>query len=613
MTKSFLRHLSPYFYAAILLLLSACASTPELGRVRNSELSNLNPAPASMSPPPQSVDDVVDPTYVRTQADYHFALGESLSLDGEAQKAIEEFKLAMVYDPDSVSVKLRLASEYLRAGLTTEALELAESGLETDPKHTDTHIFVGGIYQSMRMFDEAEKHYMAVLQYEPKNEDVLLYLGALYAEQDKPAEAKKYFMQAANLPDAEKSHLAYYYMAKLEMMGDTKDPKAAMKNLNEALKRKPDFEEGVLSLYDLYEARGEQEKGLVLLESFQRQFGPKKSIANQLSQVYLEREEFDKAYAHLKVLESFDPNNLTVKVKMALILIDGKKLDDAIVKLEEILALAPSSDKIRYYLAAVYEEKENTKLAVVNYKKIESSSTYYPDAMVRAANLMRMNNNVKGALDLLAEAVQQRDDSATLYAYYASLLDETRDYKPGIAILEKALKKFPDNTQLHFYLGSLKDKVGDTEECIAEMRKVIALDSNHVQALNYLAYTLAETKGDLNEAEQMAIRALDLQPNDGYILDTVGWVYFKKGQVEEAIRYLEAAYTQKQNESVVAEHLGDAYYVYELVDKAKEMYQRAVSLENDEKKASRIRAKIVAIQKGLQDNRQPASADVSGR
>jgi tetratricopeptide (TPR) repeat protein len=297
---------------------------------------------------------------------------------------------------------------------------------------------------------------------------------------------------------------------------------------------------------------------------------------------------------------------------MALILIDGKKYDNAIVKLEEILSLAPSSDKIRYYLAAVYEEKGNAKLAIENYEMIEPSSSYYPDANVRSANLMRKNDDVRGALNLLAAAVQKRDDSATLYAYYASLLDETRDYKPGISVLEKALKKFPDNTQLHFYLGSLKDKVGDTKACIEQMRKVIALDANHVQALNYLAYTLAESAGDLSEAEQLALRALDLQPNDGYILDTVGWVYFKKGDVEEAIRYLEAAYSQKQNESVVAEHLGDAYYVHELVDKAKEMYQRAITLENDQKKADRIRAKIVSIQNGLKDNRQPAS-DVSHR
>ena len=82
----------------------------------------------------------------------------------------------------------------------------------------------------------------------------------------------------------------------------------------------------------------------------------------------------------------------------------------------------------------------------------------------------------------------------------------------------------------------------------------------------------------------MALRALDLQPNDGYILDTVGWVYFRKGEIEEAIRYLEAAHSQKPNEAVVAEHLGDAYYVYELVGKAKEMYQRAVRLETDQGK-----------------------------
>ena len=168
---------------------------------------------------------------------------------------------------------------------------------------------------------------------------------------------------------------------------------------------------------------------------------------------------------------------------------------------------------------------------------------------------------------------------------------------------------FHQNTQLRFYLGTLYDRLGERGKSIFQMKKVIEIDSNHVQGLNYLAYTYAEASENLDEAEQLALRALDLQPNDGYILDTVGWVYFRRGETEEAIRYLEAAISQKPNEAVVAEHLGDAYYVYELVGKAKEMYQRAVKLETDAVKISKIKAKLVTLERALksQDNRKPAS------
>jgi tetratricopeptide (TPR) repeat protein len=209
---------------------------------------------------------------------------------------------------------------------------------------------------------------------------------------------------------------------------------------------------------------------------------------------------------------------------------------------------------------------------------------------------------------MLQKAIAARDDVPQLYAFYVSILDEEHQYQKGASLLETALKKFPDNTQLRFYLGSMYDRLGRTDETIAEMRKILVLDSDHVQALNYLAYTFAEQGKNL--AEAMSRKAMTLQPNDPFILDTVGWVLFKEGRIEDAIQYLETAFRYKSDESVIAEHLGDAYYVFELTDKAKEMYRKAAASENDPEKATKIRAKIMSVDARPHD-RRPASADQS--
>lgn len=590
--------------------LTACALSGSSGSTyRNSVFSNHNPAPAILSPPSMDGRDpaTVDPTYMRTQADYHFAMGEALSLDGESQKAVEAFKLATVYDATSAELRLRLAAEFLKQGLMSESIDQAEQAVQLDPTHVDSRIFLGGVYSSLKMYPQAEDQYHKILEVDPKNTEVLIYLGALQSEKENYAKAEEYFLKAARAPNNERAHLAYYYLAKMHLGQKDRQTQKAIKALNQALSKKPDFEEAVLTLADVYEFQQKRPKAIELLEAFQRQFGPKKNIAESLSQIYLEKEDFKKAFEHLKTLESFDPSNLNVKVKLALILIEQKKYDDAILRLEQILSVAPSSDKIRYYLAAVFEEIDNQKQAIFNYKHIDKTSTYFPDATIRAANLMRKSGDFKGALALMQEAIGGRDDAPTLYAFYASLLDESNDYATGVTMLEGATKKFPENTQLLFYLGNLYDRTGKADKSIAVMKKIIDLDGNHVQALNYLAFTYADMSKNLDEAEQLAIRALDLQPNDGYILDTVGWVYFKKGQVEESIRYLEAALNQKPDESIVAEHLGDAYYVYELKDKAKEMYLRAVKLESNESKVKKIRAKIVTMEKAQQNLRSPAS------
>ncbi len=556
--------------------------------------------------PPENPGENIDPTYVRTQADYHYALGESLSMDGQSERAVEEFKLTAVYDPEAPTVRLRLAGEYLKQGLMTEAIEQAEIGLKSDPENEDIHLFLGGVYTTLKMYPEAVKEYEAIMAKNPTNYDVPLYMGAVKAEQNLIAEAEKYFLKATVDSEYERAHLAHYYIGRMRSMQGEEGYARAERAYKDALKLKPDFEDGVVALAELYEQKNQKEKGIALLESFQSQYGPKKMIAFQLGQHYLEQEKYDKAYKHLLVLESFEPSNLNVKMKIALILIEQKSYDDAIIKLEEILSISPTSDKVRFYLAAIHEEMKDFKQAIYHFKKVEPSSTFFAESTVHVAYMYKQTKQLDQALEVMEHALTSRDDIPNFYAFYASLLDEKKDYNRGVKVLRTASAKFPQSAQIHFYLGSMLDRVGKTDDSIAEMKETLKIDKDHVQALNFIAYTYAEEGKNLAEAEEMALRALELQPNDPYIMDTVGWVHFKGGRIEEAIRYLEAAQGLKPEEGILAEHLGDAYYVFELADKAKEMYLKAVAVETDEKKLATLRNKIVSMEKN-QSGRIPAS------
>ncbi len=599
---------SKIFVLIIAGLVTGCAGSKK-GSAPETVLANMNPAPASMTPK-MGEGETVDPTYLRTQADYYFAVGESYSLEGNSQKAIESFKLATVYDQKSPEVYLRLATEYVRAGLLSEAIEQAETGLEKDPEHRDLHLFIGGLYATMKVYNKALEHYKVLLAKDSKDQGVQLYVGALYADQGDHAEARNAFYNVTKIKakneEEDKSHLAYLYLGKLELIKDAKAYAKAEKHFKSALKSQPDFEEAIISLAAIYEEQGEKDLAIKTLESFQKTHGPKKAVAQTLSQHYLQAEDYKKALVHLRVLEEFDPSNLSVQMKIALILIEQKEYDDAIDRLERILSATPESDKVRYYLAAVYEELKDNSLAIQNYTLIDPVSNYFPDASIRAANLLKENNKLSEAMKLIEKAIGHRVDSSHLFSFYAALLDESKQYNKGVNVLEKAEKSFPKNTQIKYYLGNFYDRLDNKTKTISKMREIIDLDPNHFAALNYLAYTLADSGKSLDEAERLALRALDLQPENAYILDTVGWVYHKKGNSEEAIRYLEAAFKKKPDESIIAEHLGDAYYVYQLPDKAKDMYQRAAKLETNAAKATEIRRKITNIERPQVD-RVPAS------
>ncbi len=132
------------------------------------------------------------------------------------------------------------------------------------------------------------------------------------------------------------------------------------------------------------------------------------------------------------------------------------------------------------------------------------------------------------------------------------------------------------------------------------MEKVIALDPKDATALNYLGYTLAEMGIRLEEAEGFIKRALVLKPEDGYITDSMGWVYFKMGRHDDALQWIKKALERLPEDPLITEHLGDTYRALGRWREAKEAYERALQLGHDN--PDQLEAK-------LEESRQKASGE----
>jgi tetratricopeptide (TPR) repeat protein len=607
---------------AAALYLPACStvqSKPDdgKGQYNDSVLTNFNPAPAVLTPPNFGDPNhpVVDTVHMGSQADYHFTLGEALSFDGQSEKAIEEFKLTLVYDATSPSVRLRLAAEYVRSGMVAEAVEHAEAVVKANPTNNDARMFLGGLYTGMKMYDAALEQFRAVLAQDPVHTEASLYLGAILAEQKDYEGALHHFEALIGHADFTERDKAYLYIGKIQVERGAQHFAAAEQAFRKGLAIKPENSEIIVSLGNLFKAQGHEDKMIQLYKTHQDKYGPDREIARTLSRYYLEKEQYDDAIEQLQTLEAYEKDNLNIKIQISLILIEQKQYERAASELEEILAQAPELDKVRYYLAAVYEELIRKDEAVTQYLKIPSTSSYYVDGLIHAAHISKEKGRADQAAEIIKSGLEKRDDAPQLFAYYATLLDEQKLYQEALAMLLGAVDKFPLHAQLRFYLGSMYDRLGKTDDTILQMKKVIEIDHDNVQALNYLAFTYAEKNRDLDDAEGLARHALTIQPKDGYILDTVGWVLFKKGKTDEAIRFLERAYQQKSDESIIAEHLGDAYLRYEMWQKALRMYRKAADLETDGEKSVHLKQKVVSVesqqQKQRSPNRVPSSALIS--
>lgn len=572
-------------------------------------------APNSLALPEEQGE--IESVQNQSKADYHFTVAEGHSLQGDWAKAIENYKLNLVYDPAAYRSHFRLASEYVRAGLVSQALQHCEEALKIKSDFAEAHVLQASLQSVLGLHDKARQAYEKLLQVNPENEEAEILLGATYLDEGKLDKAVQYFEKLAKT--SKKSHIVWYYLGKTYLMKNASSYTAKAEHaFKTSLKIESNFVQSVIELGTILEKRGKNKEALALYEAYQSQHGPDVSVAESLVQAYLVAENYEKAYEHLKTIMELDQTNLNAQLKMAFILVDQKKYKEAIPLLETILSQTPESDRVRFYLGAVYEEVKDYRAAIQQFNEIPKTSKYFADATMHIAYLYKLLDEPSSAISVLSKNLDFLDDNPKVYSLYASFLDGQKNYKESQEILEKAHDKFPRDVQILYQLGAVYDQLGLQDRTVEKMEQLIVLDKNHVEGLNYLAYLYADRTRNLETAEKLARRALALRPNDGFILDTLGWVLFKQNKMSEAIKALEKAHQLESNESIIAEHLGDVYFKIALPHKAREMYEHAVKNEQNEQNVKKLRTKIDTVEerlqseRRLQEKRQPASKKAAG-
>jgi tetratricopeptide (TPR) repeat protein len=167
-------------------------------------------------------------------------------------------------------------------------------------------------------------------------------------------------------------------------------------------------------------------------------------------------------------------------------------------------------------------------------------------------------------------------------------------------ILKEGLKYNERNTDLLYRLGIVLDKLKRNEECIEKMEMIIKINPKHADALNYIGYTYADKGIYLDRALELIEMALEYKPNSGYIMDSLGWVYFRKGQYDKALEELKRAAELTPEDPTINEHLGDVYFKKKDYEKALKNYKRALSLENADHE--RLKGKIKDVMEYLKGN-----------
>ncbi|HVB36964.1 MAG TPA: tetratricopeptide repeat protein, partial [Vicinamibacterales bacterium] len=288
-----------------------------------------------------------------------------------------------------------------------------------------------------------------------------------------------------------------------------------------------------------------------------------------LVQIYEDRHDYRSVVGALQPFLTLIPPDVVAqqKVQYGLLLLhlgfayeQLQQWDQALSSFEQARPYAPQGAEIDLYLCQVNLEAKRYQAAA---DLAEKGRKQHPDD-VRFVGLeaqaLRRTGKFDQGVQLLQDALKTHADDVSVYLSLAQLYSDGGQPDRGVTLLQSAMTKFPDDSRIPFELGTILDGQKKHKEAEAALQQVLARDPKNAQALNYLGYMLADRGERLDESIGYIKRALTLDPNNGAYLDSLGWAYFKKNDLDLAETNLSRAATQLTTNSVVQDHYGQLLF-----------------------------------------------------
>ena len=452
------------------------------------------------------------------------------------------------------------------------ALEAAKLWHEAEPDSAAALQMVTVYLAAVRRVDEAEPYLRQLLSSgETKPENVFMQVNRLLAaDPDKAANLRLVRKLAAEYPDLPNAHFA---VAQAAMAAA--DEQLALREIRRAAELRPDwavaagFEAQILQTKSPAEAAKRLAR---YLEKYPEQNDVRMSYARLL----VSDKRYAEARKQFERLLAANPDSTEVIYAVGLLAFQLKDYATAEESMKRLLALDyRDPDGARYILGQIEEAQKRWAQAIAWYEQIRSGD-HYLSSRLRVAQAMVREGKLDAARAYLhAVKVNSKQDEVRLVIAEAQLLRDADDSAGAFALLGRALEKSPDQPELLYDQALTAEKLGRYEVLEQNLRKVIKLQPDHAQAYNALGYSFADRKLRLPEARKLIEKALQLRPDDGFIIDSMGWVLYRQGDLAGAETYLRRAYGD-QLDAEIGAHLGEVLWVEGKRDEARRIWNEAL-------------------------------------
>lgn len=294
----------------------------------------------------------------------------------------------------------------------------------------------------------------------------------------------------------------------------------------------------------------------------------------------VEQDRVDDAKVEFASLVQQYPEDDELRYSLALVSLEAKAFDEASGYLQELIERDSHVDAAHLNLGRIFEERNDSEAALGEYAQVGPGNDYLP-AQLRQADILIANGRTDEASRRLAEAREAQPDYAIqLYLIEAETLGNNDKDAQAMQVLQGAIKQYPDDLSLLYTRAMLAEKRNDLAQMEKDLRSILQREPENAMALNALGYTLADRTTRYAEAKGLIEKALQINPDDPAVLDSLGWVNYRLGNLDEAERLLRQALARFPDHEVAA-HLGEVLWANGKRREARQVWAKAFEGQPD--------------------------------
>lgn len=301
------------------------------------------------------------------------------------------------------------------------------------------------------------------------------------------------------------------------------------------------------------------DEALPLLKKSVSQYPDDKRLGLTYARTLVEQNRMTEAKVQFASLVEQYPEDDELRFSLALVCLESKSWDEAEGYLQELIERDSHVDSAHLNLGRIAEERNDPEGALVEYALVGPGSEYLPAQLRQADILISHGRGAEASKKLASARGAQPDYAIQLYLIEAETLAANNQSDRAWNTLQQALKQYPDDLNLLYSRAMLAEKRNDLDQMERDLRAIIKREPDNAMALNALGYTLSDRTTRYTEAKALIQQAYDLNPDDPAVLDSLGWVNYRLGNLDEAERLLRQALERFPDQEVAA-HLGEVLW-----------------------------------------------------